>query len=107
MNRRTLSLATCGLILACTAASSCSSRAADPDVKEVEGVLLRKGSEPRAHWVLLVSDTEQWELIGLSDSSARALQTRRIKVRGRMRPGPRSASLLPTLVVLEFSLPSN
>lgn len=102
MNRRFIFVATCGLLLTSMAASSCSSRAANGRAVEVHGVLLLKGNEPYVHWVLEVSDTEHWELRGLSDSSARKLETQRVKVKGLIRPDIRSASLLPTLVVVEF-----
>lgn len=102
MNRWFIFAAICGLLLTSMAASSCSSRAADDRAVEVQGVLLLKGNEPHVHWVLEVSDNEHWELRGLSDSSARALQTQRVKVKGLLRPDIRSASLLPTLVVVEF-----
>ena len=103
MNRRFGFAATCGLLLTCMAVSSCTSRAADNRAIEVEGVLLLKENEPHVHWVLEVSDSEHWELRGLNDSSARALQMQRVKVKGLMRPGIRSTSMLPTLVVVEFS----
>lgn len=103
MNRRFLSLATCGLLLTGIGVSSCHSRAAASGTSEVEGILLLKGNEPHVYWVLAVSDTEQWELAGLNSTSVRSLQTQRVKVKGRVRPDARSASLLPTLLVIEIT----
>lgn len=102
MKRRFVFVATCGLLLISMAVSSCSSSAADDRAVEVQGILLLKGNEPHVHWVLEVSDTEHWELRGLNDSSARALQAQRVKVKGLIRPDIRSALLLPTLEVVEF-----
>lgn len=101
MNWRFLSLTTCSLLLTGMSLSACRGHGTDPGSREIEGVLLLKGSEPHGHWVLAVSDTEQWELLGLNGNSARSLQTQRIQVKARFQADVGSASLLPALMVIE------
>jgi hypothetical protein len=103
MNRRLLSLATSILLLAAIAVASCSSRVPDTGTIEVEGILLLRGNVPHTRWVLVVSDTEQWELLGLSEASAGHLQRRQVKVMGQVHPDAPSASREPALVVLALS----
>lgn len=106
MNRRFALIATSSLLTS-VAASSCGRHVEDAGFTMVEGVLLLKGSEPHVHWVLVVSETEQWELRGLNKAFAQSLQTRRVRVTGRITPDARSALLLPILVVHDLGLSKN
>lgn len=81
--------------------TGCSTSAAANDASEIKGRLILKGNEPFVQAVVVVSGTEQWELLGLEPAEAQRLQNRDVVVRGLIRGGS-SAPLVPALRVVSI-----
>lgn len=82
-------------------AAACHGRVASAGTIEIEGTLVLKGNEPFAQPVVVVSDKEQWELLGLHRSEAENHQNQVVKVKGEVvHEATPSTARLPSLRVL-------
>lgn len=71
---------------------------------EIEGTLTLQGNEPFVKPVVVVSDKERWELLGLRRSEAENHQGQTVRVKGKVVHGATpAAARLPSLRVLDFT----
>lgn len=85
-------------------AVACQGGVASAGTIEIEGTLVLKGNEPFVQTVVVVSDKEQWELLGLHRSEAENHQNQVVKVKGQVvREATPSTARLPSLKVLDFT----
>lgn len=71
---------------------------------EVEGKLVLKGNEPFAQAVIVISETEQWLLLGLLRSEIESHQNQIVRVTGEVVHDARpSAARLPSMRVQALS----
>jgi hypothetical protein len=85
-------------------AVACQGGVANAGTTEIEGTLVLKGNEPFVQAVVVVSDKEQWELLGLHRSEAENHQNQVVKVKGQVvHEATPSTARRPSLKVLDFT----
>lgn len=85
-------------------AAACHGGVASDGTIEIEGTLVLKGNEPFAQPVVVVSDKEQWELLGLHRSEAENHQNQIVRVKGKVvHEAAPSVARRPSLKVLDFT----
>lgn len=78
---------------------------ANAGTMEIEGRLVLRGNEPFVHPVVVVSDSEQWALLGVRRSDVERHQNQVVRVRGLVvQAATPSTARLPSLRVQDLSL---
>lgn len=84
--------------------AACHGSVASAETIEIEGTLVLKGNEPFAQAVVVVSNSEQWALLGVLRSEIENHQNQIVRVKGQVvHEATASASRLPSLRVQALS----
>lgn len=91
-------------ILAGLQLAGCQGDVASAGAIEIEGTLVLKGNEPFAQAVVVVSDSEQWALLGVDRSEIESHQDQVVRIRGQVvHEATPSTPGLPSLRVRKLS----